>query len=277
MLTLQDIQIIKDGQAPSIARKSLVDNQLQMIYDNNWFNIWVPTSYGGKGMSLIEGVSLLEELAYWDGGRGWTVTLCAGANMFAGYIDPPLAQQVFSNPKVCFGGSGRVGGKAVWDGQKYILSGLWQFATGAPHLSHFTLNCHVYEGDVQRVGEDGEPLVYSFFLPREYVLIHYDWDTFGLECTASHSFSLDQVQVDARCSFQIKPEKRYSDAPLYSLPFMPFAEVTLLANYMGMYRRFLDLVEKYFVHKPKDEYWNVRFGKARFKLLDALQVELSTN
>ncbi len=277
MLTLQDIQIIKDGQASSIARKSLVDTQLQMIYDNNWFNIWVPTSYGGKGMSLIEGVSLLEELAYWDGGLGWTVTLCAGANMFAGYIDPQLAQQVFSSPKVCFGGSGRVGGKAVWDGRKYIISGVWQFATGAPHLSHFTLNCHVYEGDVQRMGEGGEPLVLSFFVPREYVLIHYDWDTFGLECTASHSFSLDQVPVDPQYSFQIKPEKRYNDGPLYSLPFMPFAELTLLANYIGMYRRFLDLVEKYFVHKSKDSCWNARFGKERFKLLDTFQVELSAN
>ncbi|NGM62118.1 acyl-CoA dehydrogenase [Sphingobacterium sp. SGG-5] len=277
MLTFQHIQVIQDSQTQSIAQKSLVEAQLQMIYENNWFNIWVPKAYGGKEMDLMDGISLLEELAYWDGGLGWTVTLCAGANMFAGYIDPQLAGKVFSDPEVCFGGSGRVGGKAVWDGQKYILSGVWQFATGAPHLSHFTLNCHVYDGDIRRLGENGEPLVLSFFVPREYVLIHYDWDTFGLECTASHSFSVDEVPVDPRYGFQILPEKRQSNSPLYRLPFMPFAEVTLLANYVGMYRRFLDLVEKHFIGKSKDAQWNARFGRERFTLLDSLRVELAAN
>jgi len=277
MLTLEDIQIIQDSQAQSIAQKTLVNDQLQLIYDHNWFNIWVPKIYGGKEMDLIKGLSLLEELAYWDGGLGWTVTLCAGANMFAGYIDPELARKVFSDPKVCFGGSGRVGGKAVWDGQQYRLSGVWQFATGAPHLSHFTLNCEVYDGDVQRLRENGAPFVLSFFVPRENVLIHYDWDTFGLECTASHSFSLNQIQVDSPYSFQITPEKRYSDIPLYKLPFMPFAEVTLLANYTGMYRRFLDLVEKYFINKSNDPCWNARLGKDRFTVLDNCQVGLATN
>lgn len=276
MLTSQEIQIIKDNQSQSIIQKSLVDAQLQMIYDNNWFNIWVPKSYGGKAMDLITGTALLEEIAYWDGGLGWTITLCAGANMFAGYIDPNLAQCVFSKPKVCFGGSGRVGGKAVWTGDKFVISGFWRFATGAPHLTHFTLNCHIYDGDVQRTDEGGEPLVYSFFVPRDMVLIHYDWDTFGLECTASHSFSLDQVSVEAENCFQIKPEQQSSDDPLYSLPFLPFAEVTLLANYIGMYRRFLDLVEKYFLEKSKDGVWGNKFSKQRFKLLDTYQVELET-
>ncbi len=277
MLKPNEIQIIRDNQAQSIVQKSLVEAQLQMIYDNNWFNIWVPKHYGGKAMDLVSGVSLLEEIAYWDGGLGWTITLCAGANMFAGFIDPNVAQRVFSNPRICLGGSGRVGGKAVCTGDKFLISGFWRFATGAPHLTHFTLNCHVYDGDIQRKGEGGEPLVYSFFVPKDVVLVHYDWDTFGLECTASHSFSLDQVEIDSAYSFQITPEKRYSDDPLYSLPFMPFAEVTLLANYIGMYRRFLDLVEKYFMEKSKDPFWEKKFSKQRFKLLDTYQVQLATN
>ncbi len=274
MLTNKEIQIIRDYQSYSIAQKTLVETQLEMIYANNWFNMWVPTFYRGKGMSLMDGCALFEELAYWDGGFAWTLTLCAGANMFAGYIDPEVAKNVFSNPKVCLGGSGRVGGSAIWDGKKYSISGIWQFATGAPHLTHFTLNCFIYHGEEQQFDPEGNPLVYSFFVPKEVVLIHYDWDTFGLECTASHSFSLENVVVDARHSFRIKPEYGQVDEPLFRIPFMPFAEVTLLVNYIGMYRRFLDLVGKYFFEKSKDPFWESRFSKERFKVLDEYQIEL---
>lgn len=276
MINEEAIRIIKDSQMASITAKTLIDQQLSLIYDNNWFNIWVPRELGGKELDLIEGLKLLEELAYWDGGFGWTVTLCAGANMFAGYLDQALAKQVFSNPKVCFGGSGRVTGKAIWDGENYTVNGFWRCATGAPHLSHFTLNSFIFDGDEPRIDEEGNPVFFSFVVPREKVLIHYDWDSFGLACTASHSFSLENVKVPANHAFQIKPEHRIEDNILYRIPFGPFAELTLLVNYMGMYRRYLDLVEKYFFEKSKDENWSAQYGKVYFKKIDKLRQQLET-
>jgi alkylation response protein AidB-like acyl-CoA dehydrogenase len=274
MLKPQDIQIIQDFQRAGIAHKTLVREQLELIYDHNWFNIWVPNAYGGAAKSLPEGAALLEELAYWDGSFAWTVTLCSGANMFAGFIDQELAKAVFANREVCFGGSGRVGGKAVWDGQRYFISGEWQYATGAPHLTHFTLNSFIYHGDEQQFDTEGNPLVYSFFVPKDDVLIHYDWDTFGLESTASHSFSLINKPIDASYHFQLKPAARVSDEPLFRVPFRPFADVTLLVNYLGMYRRFLDLIQKYFFDKSKDPVWEEKFSKQRFRVLDGYQQQL---
>lgn len=271
MLQAEYLQIIHDNQHKSIAAKRLVEEQLDLIYANNWFNIWVPREYGGLGYTLQQGLDLLRELAYVDGAMAWTVTLCSGANMFAGFIEPTKAKEVFQNPKVCFGGSGRVAGKAMWKENCFEVSGMWSFATGAPHLSHFTLNAPIYDGDVQRLDEAGNPVVYSFFVPRDYVLVHYDWDTFGLECTASHSFSLAQVKIDASHAFILSPEKRYVDTALYRIPFMTFAELTLLVNYMGMYRRFLYLAEKYFFEKSKDQFWADKFSKVRFRAIDELQ------
>ncbi len=277
MISEEAIQLIKDNQAASIGAKTLVEPQLSLIYDNNWFNIWVPKVLGGAELGLKEGLALLEELAYWDGGLGWTVTLCAGANMFAGYLDQDLAKSVFSDRKVCFGGSGRATGKAVWDGENYVLTGFWRFATGAPHLSHFTLNSFIYDGDVPRMDEEGNPVCFSFFVPRDKVLIHYDWDSFGLASTASHSFSLENTPVAANHAFQIKPEHRIDDNTLYRIPFIPFAELTLLVNYMGMYRRYLTLVEKFFFEKSKEENWQAKYGKDYFKKVDALQFQLESD
>ncbi|GGH17029.1 acyl-CoA dehydrogenase [Sphingobacterium alkalisoli] len=268
MISAKNKAIINDHRAASIQHKSLVVEQLEMIYVQKWFNIWVPRSYGGLELSLMEGFELLEELAYLDGGLGWTVTLCSGANMFAGYLDPEQAKAIFSERNVCWGGSGRVGGIADLRQGMYEISGEWQYATGAPHLTHFTLNCFIHEDGVPQLDDEQNPVVRSFFVDRDSVLIHYDWDTIGLECTASHSFSIAKLMVPVSNSFTISPAHRLSSGHLYNYPFLPFAEITLLANYAGMYRRFLDLMEKYFFEKSRSDTWADKYAKNRFKLID---------
>ena len=156
MLTPEQILIIKESQAEAFKMKSLPPATLKLAYENQWFNLWVPKVYAGLEASLVEGLTLLEELAYVDGSYAWTVTLCSGANMFAGFLEPSLAKGIFSQPTVCWGGSGRAAGTANWDGEHYILSGEWQYATGAPHLTHFTLNANLLDQGVPVLNEDGE-------------------------------------------------------------------------------------------------------------------------
>jgi len=272
MLTAQQINQIQELQSTGINSKTLVKGQLDLIFKNNWFNIWVPKSFNGLELSFTDGLRLLEELAYWDAGFAWTITLCAGANMFVGFINPDLAKELWEDPKVCFGGSGKIGGKAIMDGDDYIISGSWNYATGAPHLTHFTLNAEIIIEDNSWESKSVDPIHYSFFVPKEQVLIHYDWDSFGLECTASHSFSLNNVRVSKEHAFILDPEFKTNLSPLFRIPFLPFAQLTLFMNYAGMFRRFLDLMEKYYFEKSKDPVWSKEFSKIRFKELDEVQI-----
>lgn len=244
----------------SIRAKMLDQDVLSLAYREKWFKIWVPKDYKGLGLALSEGCRLLEELAYWDGGLGWTVTLCSGANMFCGFIDPEVAEPIFRADDVCFGGSGMVAGKTRRVEEGYILDGIWRFATGAPHLTHFTCNTEVK-------GREAEGYR-SFFVDKDRVLIHYDWDSFGLEATASHSFSMSGVAVPATAMFDIQPNHARLSDPLYRYPFIPFAQLTLFANYLGMFRRFCDLVQKLFFEKSRNSEWQENFGRRYFKVLD---------
>lgn len=276
MLASNHIEIIKDCQLQSILEKKLIKNQLDLIYEQKWFNMWVPKVYSGLALSLTKGLSILEEIAYWDGGLGWTVTLCSGANMFAGYIDPALATTIFADRMVCWGGSGRVGGTAnLLEGDMYEISGEWQYATGSPHLTHFTLNCYIYKDGFAQHDEEGRPLIKSFFVKRDDVLIHYDWDCMGLECTASHSFSISYLQIPVTQSFFITSDRTFYPDKLHRYPFITFAQVTLLVNYIGMYRRFLDLTEKYFFTKSSDTLWTEKYAKKRFRLIDTYRDKLT--
>lgn len=246
------ISTISQQQRNGIEQKQLSEEQLRLIYQQNWFNLWVPSELGGMDRTFVDGLKLLEELAYWDGGLGWTVTLCAGANMFVGFLDPVAARSIWADSKVCLGGSGRIGGRAEKKKDGYEVTGVWNYATGAPHLTHFTLNAWLFQDGEPITDETNEARFQSFLVPREQVEVHEDWDTFGLECTASHSFSLERVFIPAEHSFQLVPEALTIASPLYKIPFAIFAELTLLVNYLGMYRRFLDLLKGIFVKKIKN-------------------------
>ncbi|PRD47442.1 acyl-CoA dehydrogenase [Sphingobacterium haloxyli] len=271
MLNTETRHVISDNVLASIRRKTLTPELLQLISRQNWFNLWVPKVYGGLNAELKEGCQLLEELAYIDGGFAWTVTLCAGANMFAGFINPAVAEIIFKQEQVCWGGSGMPSGRADKEGDHFIITGSWKYATGAPHLTHFTLNAWVYEDGEPVLDTGGSQVYRSFFVDREHVLIHYDWDTFGLECTASHSFSINELKVPQGRAFDLHPDCRTSDEPIFYYPFMTFAECTLAVNYIGMFRRFLDLFEKQLLVKSSDPEWVKTNGKILFKKVDAVR------
>jgi len=222
---------------------TLTSEQLAIIYDRRWFKLFVPSKLGGLELSLPEGVRLEEELARVDGSLGWTVTLCAGANLFVGYVgqfvDRPVAETVFADAVVCLGGSGQATGKAVIQDGGYRVSGSWRYATGAPHLTHFTANCILEKDGKDLLDPEGNPVVRSFFFPRADVQIVEDWNAFGLKATASHSFAVNQRWADASQAFLIVPQRAMLNHPIYQYPFLQFAEVTLAANTLGMASHFL--------------------------------------
>lgn len=267
MLNQEQISLIIESRMEGVRLGKLPDIILHELYARNWFNIWVPKIYGGLEMPLADGCRLLESLAYWDGALGWTVTLCSGANMFSGFIDPNIARSVFSNREVCFGGSGRASGRAVPIDGGYRLTGRWSYATGAPHLSHFTCNAVVEINGAKGT----EPIVKSFFVEKDQVLIDHDWITFGLKATASHSFELQDVFVPTTQSFDLTPEKATHGCKLFQYPFQQFAEFTLFVNYLGMFSRYCDLVQKEFFLRSKDQDWVDRRGKSYFKLLGRVE------
>jgi len=270
MLTAAHIALISDQQAASIQKKSLTEPQLDLCLREKWFKIWVPKELNGKALGLLEGLDLLEAIAYEDGSLGWTVTLCSGANMFVGYIDPTASSNIFKADHICLGGSGQVAGRAyLQQNGDYLVSGHWKYATGSTHLTHFTANCHIYDQQGNALyTADGTELVKSFYFDREDVLIHYDWDSFGLESTASHSFSVSNLSCPATRSFDINPERVTWEYPLYQFPFIPFAQATLLANYMGMFHKFMDLVEKEFMLRSVKKDWFQDYGKSYLKKHD---------
>ncbi len=205
---------------------------LDWISKENLWNLWVPKEFGGLECSLKDGLDRLKSLARTDGSLGWTVTLCAGANFFIGNLRPKAIDEIFANKKAILGGSGAMTGTAQKEGNAYRLNGIWSYATGAPYLTHFTLNAKIVENGKELTNEDGSPRFLSFVIAADQVSIIEDWNTMGLKATATHSFEVRNVLVSEEYSFMYN--QVYLSQPIYEIDFSVFADLTLWVNYLGM-------------------------------------------
>ncbi len=223
---------------------------LEIIYEKEWFKLYVPEIYGGPGKNLPEILRLEEELAYLDGSLAWTVTLCSGAAWFAGFLDPHLAVEIFADREVCFAGSGAVGGTARQTSTGYIINGHWKYASGALHATVFTANCLVEDslGNVV-LDSEGNQTIMSFILKKDEVDILPGWSYFGLVATGSHAFEVSEKVVPANRSFKINKKLTTTVDEGFDYPFLQLAETTLAVNSLGMAKRFIDLVEDAFYNR----------------------------
>jgi len=237
-------------QAP-IAEKEgrLQPAQLQLAYQQQWFKMLVPKQYGGLELSLPAEVRSIEAISWADGSMGWAVTLCTGAGWFGGFLDPGLSTGVFPNPDVCLAGSGAHGGKAIITEDGYLITGSWKYASGALHATHFTANCIICNDDDPLTGDDDKPIVKAFLFDKADVEVLPAWNYTGMVATGSHSFAVNNLQVDASRAFIIDADYLVVDAPLYHYPFLQLAEATLAVNLSGMAIHFADLAEKAFAEK----------------------------
>jgi hypothetical protein len=235
--------IIRDTAGESEQLKQLHPSQLKLIREQKWFQLFVPKIYGGLELSLPEALRMEEALAWADGSLGWTVTLCAGAGWFIGFLDQEIVSAVFKSNSVCLAGSGKPSGIAKVLSDGYDITGHWDYATGALHATAFTANCLIASDGVILKNEDGTPLVQSFLFLREEVTVHENWSSMGMIATGSHSFEVKAARVKNNRVFQIDGQNARLPNPIFQYPFIQFAETTLAVNSSGMVHRFLELCE----------------------------------
>jgi alkylation response protein AidB-like acyl-CoA dehydrogenase len=264
--------VLREEAAAAENGRDLRPGQLHVIYEQQWFRLFIPVLYGGCRpdtaqapqelslpafpLSLPAAVRLEEGISWADGSVGWTVTLCSGAGWFAGFFPPSPnfsmpggAAGFFSDKRLCLAGSGAPAGRADKLTEGYRISGRWSYASGALHATGYTANCVLHAEGRPLLNADGSPQIRAFLFTKDEVLLHRDWDTIGLIATGSHAFEIRGRIVPADRCFEITPEKAAVDDPLYRYPFLQLAEATIAANLSGMAIHFSDACESVFAER----------------------------
>lgn len=226
--------------------------QLKIINRLGWFKLLVPWTYGGLERGIPQLVRLQEAIAWADGSTGWVVTLCAGAGWFGGFMAPALAHKIFNTPNVCLAGSGATTGQAdIVDGG-YLINGIWNYASGAHHATHFTVNCLIKRNGEAVLDEKGNPWVLPFILDKKDVTLIPAWKTMGMVATGSQSYTIENAHVSEDQCFHIDPNYAEVNEDLYQYPFLQLAETTLAVNICGMAMHFIDLCRDIFQERKKN-------------------------
>ncbi|RYU87921.1 acyl-CoA dehydrogenase [Mucilaginibacter terrigena] len=243
------VDLIRDNAAEAEGLGKLHPAQLQLVYEQQWFNLLAPAVYGGLQTPLPDLIKTEEALSWADGSLGWVVTLCCGAGWFGGFIDPDIAQQIYSDKQACVAGSGAATGRATQSGDGYIINGNWKYASGVHHATYITVNCNIMYGDMPVLDVDGNQLILPFVLNRKDVQLLSGWKYMGMVATGSDAYSVTDLYVDKNRCFKIDTASAVIGSTLYTYPFLQLAEATLAANLSGMAVHFIDLCGPAFENK----------------------------
>jgi alkylation response protein AidB-like acyl-CoA dehydrogenase len=194
----------------------------------------LPAELDGFAASPRRAVELVEQIAAVDGSTAWAAAIGFGTNLFAGYLPPDGAAEVFADPDqsnaAMFAPMGDV--SVAGDGS-LRLTGRWPFASNCEQAAWIGLAARFA----------GEPAPRLVFVPRSEVTIHQTWDVAGLRATASNDTSVVGLEVERRhtCSFADRP---WPDGPLWRLPLFVALAPLLAAVSVGIARGALDEVNR---------------------------------
>ena len=214
----------------------LTDRTADALRRSQVLRALVPSDLGGLGMPLVDAARLTARLAEADGTTGWVQQLCAGPAWFIGVMPPGLAAHVFGRPDAWVGGSGMPGSAVPGpsgDGS-LTVTGTWPWCSGAPWASALTLAVTVAGGGPAVVVLDLDDEVRAGRVPT-VVLHRDDTDLRGFAAAGNWAAELREHRVPADRVFGFG--QRHRSDPLFRVPFMTFAEVSMTAAGVGTARR----------------------------------------
>src|SRR5260221_492789 len=224
------------------ATRRLPPALLDRLHDAGLFRLLLPRSSNGIETDPVTFFHVIETIARADASTAWCLSQAGGCAMSAAYLDLPVAQGIFGDPKaVLAGGPGPKVGAIECEGG-YRVRGVWSFASGGGHATWLGAHCPIYAADGSpRREANGEPQERTMLVRTGDVEWTDIWNTVGLRGTASDQFALNDffVRSDHSMTREFDLECRES-GPLYRMSAHTCYQVGFAGVACGIARGALD-------------------------------------
>ena len=219
------------------ANRRLPETLIEALTKAGVFRIAMPAAWGGPEMDPLDQIELMEILAYADPSTAWCVSILSDSGYYAGFLDEPVARELFPDLDTrCAGMLAPVGVAEVVPGG-YNITGNWTFGSASLHATHLTGGCIILK--------DGQPIMEDTGLPRWRVMV-FDaddaeitdtWFTTGLAGSGSNDYGVADLFVPTEHCFEALAMPKRTE-PLYRYHGFFFANVPGVV--FGMARAALD-------------------------------------
>jgi alkylation response protein AidB-like acyl-CoA dehydrogenase len=226
-----------DELAPETERlRRLPDELAAALVESGILRRWIPRRYGGDQASVLDGLALIERLAYYDGSTGWCAAIAVTTSLTAAFLAPEVATEIYGDPGAVTGGYALPAGQARAVEGGLVVDGRWSWGSGTSHCTWIGGGCLVVdEAGAPAPRPDGLVTPFVFF-PRAEVELLDTWRVMGLRGSGSTDYAVSGAFV---------PEGRWVqlggaplvDAPLYRLPFLSTLALGVCAVALGLARR----------------------------------------
>ena len=222
------------------AARRLPPDIAALMADAGLYRIALPKSLGGHEASPATIAETIEAIAVADASAAWCLMIGATTALNAAYLPEKMARDVFADPNLITGGVFAPLGRAVPDGDDYIVSGKWAWGSGTQNARWIVGGAMVMDGEKPKLGPDGAPYHRMMIFAADDVTFHDTWHVMGLKGTGSLDFSVDKVRVPQARSVSLVHDKPRETGPLYKFPAFGLLAVGIAAVALGNAQAALD-------------------------------------
>lgn len=198
------------------------------------FKLCVPREIGGVQGTALELVTAIEEMSQADGAAGWCLMISATSGVTSAYLPLEAAKEIHGDPLTVTGGIFAPRGKAIEDGDGYVVTGTWQWASGSSHCQWMKGGCIVYADGKPRMLRDGVPDVRTMYFPREAIRLHDNWYSSGLGGSGSCDMTVENLRVPEAHTLSMISGQTWCDGPLYRFPLFGLLAIGCGAVALGI-------------------------------------------
>ena len=197
------------GAAESEERGTLDQASVDALYQAGLFSFTTASELGGEEVDPMLELEVTEAVCRVDPSAGWCMLIAAGsvANI-AAFLPDEVVDEVFPGRRVPKAASvfAPTGTATPVDGG-YRLSGRWSFASGIRHSEWVTTGAWVAGG------EQSQRRQIRLVVPVSQVEIHDNWQVMGLRGTGSCDYSVSDLFVPERFTWDPWADKPRRGGP----------------------------------------------------------------
>ncbi len=196
--------------------------------------------WGGAEADPMTFLDVGREIARGSASLGWIFSVLGFHEWYMAFTSDELQRDVWGKDPdafVCdsFAPVGQI--EKVSDG--YTLTGNWRFVSGIEWSSWIAV------GGIAVAPDGDHPEHLMFFIPREDVKVHDDWNTLGLKGTASRAISVAPTFVPNHRVFALGRIAKdrgavVKDGPLWRMPLMTMQGLAILTPSVGISQRVVE-------------------------------------
>ena len=202
------------------------------------FRMAVPREVGGLELEPDAVLRVIEAAGNADASVGWCVMIGATSGVTAAYLPVAVAREIFGPVDAIVGGVFAAMGKAEIDGEDYVVTGRWPWASGSANCRWLIGGCVVTENGTPRLLPNGMPEERRLIFPAERATLPDTWHASGLCGTGSCEMVVANLRVPAQHA--VSYDAPVATGPLYAFPFFGLLALGIAAVALGNARAAID-------------------------------------